>query len=932
MIKYIEIKGAKQHNLKNIDVNIPKNQFVVITGVSGSGKSSLAFDTLYAEGQRRYVESLSSYARQFIGQMDKPLYDTIKGLSPAISIEQKSASKNPRSTVGTITEINDYLRVLYARIGKQRCYSCGKEVTKQTLNEIVDQILKFPVNTKFMITAPIMTNRKGEFKDKIDEIRKKGFVRIKLDGVVYDVDDEINIDKNKKHNLSAVVDRLVMKDDIKSRLTQSIEKALETGEGIVTIDLIDEKKEIMFSEHNVCHDCQISFPPLTPQLFSFNNPTGFCPTCNGLGFHLEPDEDKVIEDENKPLLDGAIRIIVGEEGSWSHKYFKTALKKMKIDGTKLYKDLTKEEKSLVLYGSEGKVTFRIEMSSYEFTAKYEGILNTLKRRYYETESEDAKQYYEKYFAHKPCTECNGNRLNKSSSAVFIANKSIVDVSNMTIKEAFDFFENANLSGNDKVIGTELIKEVKNRLRFLVNVGLDYLSLSRNGTTLSGGESQRIRLASQIGSELTGVIYILDEPSIGLHQRDNDKLINTLKNLRDKDNTVIVIEHDKDTMIQSDYIIDLGPGAGEFGGNVVFEGTPEEILKSSTQTGLFLSGEKSIFVPKKRREPKKWFTINGASENNLKNISVSFPTGVLTLVTGVSGAGKSTLINDILFPAISNKLHKTSHETGKHTSIEGLEVFDKIINIDQSPIGKTPRSNPATYTKLFDYIRDFFSNLPESKAKGYKPGRFSFNVKGGRCEACEGDGVKKVEMHFLADVYVQCEVCKGQRFNDATLQVKYKNKNIADILDTYVSEANTLFEAHPQIKRVLKTLDEVGLSYIKLGQPSTTLSGGEAQRIKLSKELAKRSTGNTLYILDEPSTGLHFSDIEKLLTIIHQLVDKGNTVVMIEHNLDIIKTADYIIDIGPEGGNGGGEVIFSGTPEEIIKCEKSYTGIHLKEYL
>jgi len=930
--KYIEIKGAREHNLKNIDIKIPKKKFVVITGVSGSGKSSLAFDTLYAEGQRRYVESLSSYARQFIGQMEKPHYETIKGLSPAISIEQKAASKNPRSTVGTVTEIHDYLRVLFARVGEQKCYKCHKPVTKQSVSEVVKQVLNLPEKQKFMILSPLVINRKGIFKDKIEMIRKEGFLRYKLDGKIYKVTDEVEIKKDFKHNLSIVIDRLVLKKGLESRVNDSVETALKFGNGLLIIDTMDGNEKT-FSEHNVCTSCEISYPELSPQIFSFNSPLGFCQKCNGLGFHFEPDKDKVIENENKGVLQGAIKVTIGDRGSWQYKYFRGIIKELGIDGTTPYKDLTNEEKKLILYGYGKKIKIKYNSRKWNGTinSKFEGVLNTLKRRYQETESESAKKFYEKFFTREKCSQCGGKRLSKISSSVYIADKSIADIAEYTIKEALSFFDTLKLTGNQKIIASEIIKEIKNRLNFLVNVGLNYLTLSRTASTLSGGESQRIRLASQIGSELTGVIYILDEPSIGLHQKDNDKLIQTLKSLRDKDNSVIVIEHDKDTIVNSDWIIDIGPGAGVYGGDIVFEGTPKQILKSKHETGLYLSGKKSIEVPKNRRKLTDFFEIKGAAANNLKNIDVKFPKKALTLITGVSGAGKSTLINSILYPLISNKLNKVDKKVGEYKSIEGID-FDKIINIDQSPIGRTPRSNPATYTKVFDAIRTFFAMLPDSKAKGYKAGRFSFNVKGGRCESCKGDGMKKIEMHFLPDVYVPCEVCNGKRFNDATLLIKYKGKTISDVLNTSIVELLDIFEAHPKIYKILKTLDDVGMGYVNLGQPSTTLSGGEAQRIKLAKELSKRATGKTIYILDEPSTGLHFTDIQKLLIVIHKLVDMGNTVLMIEHNLDIIKTADYIVDIGPDGGNSGGEVVYQGKTEDILKCDASYTGKYLREYL
>jgi excinuclease ABC subunit A len=763
-------------------------------------------------------------------------------------------------------------------------------------------------------------------------IKKEGFLRYKLDGEIYKINDEVEIKKDFKHNLSIVIDRLVLKEGIESRVNDSVETALKFGNGLLIVDTMDGEEKI-YSEHNVCTTCEISYPELSPQIFSFNSPLGFCEKCNGLGFHFAPDENKVIENENLGVLEGAIKVTIGDKGSWQYKYFKGIISEFEISGKTPYKDLSDVQKKLILFGAGKKIAIRYNSTKWSGTinSKFEGVLNTLKRRYQETESESAKKYYEKYFTKKQCSECNGKRLSKLSSSVYIDGKSIVDITEFTIKDALKFFDELVLEGNKKIIASEIIKEIKNRLNFLVNVGLNYLTLSRTASTLSGGESQRIRLASQIGSELTGVIYILDEPSIGLHQKDNDKLIQTLKDLRDKDNSVIVIEHDKDTIINSDWIIDIGPGAGIHGGEIVFEGTPEEILASKHETGLYLSGAKKIEVPKKRRDLTEFFTITGASENNLKDITVSFPKKALTLVTGVSGAGKSTLINSILYPVVSNKLNKVDKKTGKYESIDGID-FDKIINIDQSPIGRTPRSNPATYTKVFDEIRSFFAKLPDSKTKGYMPGRFSFNVKGGRCESCKGDGLKKIEMHFLPDVFVPCEVCNGKRFNDATLLVKFKGKHISDILDTSIVELLDIFEAHPKIYKVLKTLDDVGMGYVNLGQPSTTLSGGEAQRIKLAKELSKRATGKTLYILDEPSTGLHFTDIQKLLTVIHKLVDKGNTIVMIEHNLDIIKTADYIVDIGPDGGNSGGELIFQGKTEDILNCERSYTGKYLKEYL
>ena len=936
----IIVKGAREHNLKNIDVVIKRNKLVVFTGVSGSGKSSLAFDTLYAEGQRRYVESLSSYARQFLGQVEKPKIEYIEGLSPAISIEQKTASRNPRSTVGTVTEIYDYLRVLYARIGTQFCYDCNVEVGSQSIDQIVQHILKNPERTKIQILAPIVQNRKGTHKEELEEVRNEGFSRVLINGIMRNLSEEIVLDKKSKHNISVVIDRLIIKDGIESRLTDSVETALKLTKGIVQIHYTEDDRFEMLSETKSCPICGKSYPELSPQHFSFNSPLGLCPTCNGLGTKMEFDPDKIVPDKTLSIYDGAVVYwgdMKAKKNNWRMKIIKGLAKKFNFSLKTPWNEYPKKIQNILLYGTKGKrfqVTWTSKNGHADFNYKFTGIIPTIEKRFKETVSENMKKYYLKFISETECPVCHGKKLRKESLAVKIKGKTIDDVTSMTIDEAYDFFKNMELEGNQKKIAEEILKEICTRLSFLINVGLHYLTLSRRSPTLSGGESQRIRLASQIGSSLVGVMYVLDEPSIGLHQRDNEKLINILLQLRDLGNTVLVVEHDEGMMLAADDILDFGPGAGILGGHITFHGSPKEILKSKESlTGKYLSGELTIPYNKERRTfANDFITIKNASQNNLKNIDVKIPVGVLTVVTGVSGSGKSSLINQILFPAMSNRLQHSKLKEGKFEEILGSEYFDKVINIDQQPIGRTSRSNPITYIKGFDLIRKLFSELPAAKIRGYKPGRFSFNVKGGRCEACQGAGLKLVEMHFLPDVYVTCEVCGGRRFNKETLLIKYKGKSISDVLELDVQEAFEVFENIPSINRKLKTLIDVGLEYIKLGQPATTLSGGEAQRIKLAKELSKTSTGRTLYILDEPTTGLHFNDIKKLMNVIQKLVAMGNTVVIIEHNLDVIKSADYIIDLGPEGGFGGGNVIATGTPEEIVKSEKSYTGKYLKEYL
>lgn len=939
MNNYIKIKGAKVHNLKNISLNIPREKLVVLTGLSGSGKSSLAFDTIYAEGQRRYVESLSSYARQFLGQMDKPDVESIEGLSPAISIDQKTTSKNPRSTVGTVTEIYDYLRLLYARVGVPHCPKCGKEVKRQTVDQIVDRVMSLEEGTKIQVLSPVVRGKKGEHKKVFESAKKSGYVRVKADGIQYDLSEEINLEKTKKHNIEVIIDRLVIRSGIAQRLTDSIENALHLSGDLVMIEIIDGEI-LKFSQSYACDDCGISLQELAPRSFSFNNPYGACPECDGLGILTKIDPDLIIVDENRPLLEGAINCMgwaaPGIADSMAHMYFKGILDHFGIDYSTPWKDMPEEVRRVVLYGTNGeKYEFKYNRNYGSGTMKavYEGVVNNLERRYQETTSAYSKNEIEKYIHESTCPKCHGARLNDEILAVTVGGKNIYEFTCMSIGDEMEFISSLKLSEREEFIAAQIIKEIKARLQFLLDVGLDYLTLSRASATLSGGEAQRIRLATQIGSGLMGVLYILDEPSIGLHQRDNDRLIATLKHLRDIGNTVIVVEHDEDTMYAADYIADIGPGAGVNGGEVVAEGTAEEIMKiPRSVTGQYLSGKKSIPVPETRRKPSDFIEIVGARENNLKNVSVKIPLGVFTCVTGVSGSGKSSLINEILYKELAKKLNRASTHPGKHKTIKGIEKLDKIINIDQSPIGRTPRSNPATYTNLFNDIREVFASTNDAKVRGYKPGRFSFNVKGGRCEACAGDGIVKIEMNFLSDIYVPCEVCKGQRYNRETLEVRYKGKNIYDVLEMTVDEALEFFKNLPKLRRKLDTLKQVGLGYIKLGQSSTTLSGGEAQRVKLATELSKRGTGKTIYVLDEPTTGLHAADVHRLVDVLQQLVDNGNTVVVIEHNLDMIKTADHIIDLGPEGGSGGGTIVAEGTPEKVAECKNSYTGKYLKKYL
>ena len=935
----IVIKGAKEHNLKNINIEIPRDKLVVITGLSGSGKSSLAFDTLYAEGQRRYVESLSSYARQFLGLMEKPDVESIEGLSPAISIDQKTTSKNPRSTVGTVTEIYDYIRLLYARIGTPYCPICGKKIEKQTIDQIVDNVMKLPEDKRIQILAPVVRSRKGEYTKLFEDLQKEGFARVRVDGETYELTDEIKLDKNKKHEIEIVVDRLIVKQDIIARLTESIEVALKHAENLVLIDIVGEKS-VLYSCNYACPDCGFSFPELTPRMFSFNNPYGACPKCLGIGYLMKMDEDLIIPDKTKTLYDGvkAFGASTMKKGETMAKmYFESIAKHYGVDIKKPIKNLPREFLEKILYGTgdeEIDFEFASPYGTRKFKAPFEGVIPTLERRHNETKSQGMRDFYELYMSNSHCDECNGARLKKEILSIKINGKNINEMTEMSIRQLQDFLKNIELTETQKMIADMILKEINARLQFLVDVGLDYLTLSRSAGTLSGGEAQRIRLATQIGSGLTGVLYILDEPSIGLHQRDNDKLLATLKKLRDLGNSLIVVEHDEDTMYAADQIIDIGPGAGVHGGEVMAQGTAEEIKNvQGSITGDYLSGRKTIHVPKTRRKGnKKNIEVKEATENNLKNISVKFPLGVFTCVTGVSGSGKSTLVNEVLYKNIAQKLNGASEKPGKCRGIKGIENIDKIINIDQSPIGRTPRSNPATYTGTFDIIRDIFAGTNEAKIRGYDKGRFSFNVSGGRCESCNGDGVHKIEMHFLPDVYVPCEVCKGKRYNRETLEVKYKGKNIADVLDMTVEEALEFFNNIPRIKQKIQTLYDVGLGYIKLGQPSTTLSGGEAQRVKLATELSKRATGKTLYILDEPTTGLHIADVHKLIDILQRLVDTGNTIIVIEHNLDLIKTCDYIVDLGPEGGDAGGEIVAVGTPEQICKNDKSYTGKFLKKYL
>ena len=936
----IIIKGAKEHNLKNINLEIPRDKLVVITGLSGSGKSSLAFDTLYAEGQRRYVESLSSYARQFLGLMEKPDVESIEGLSPAISIDQKTTSKNPRSTVGTVTEIYDYIRLLYARVGTPYCPNCGKKIEKQSIDQIVDNVMKIKEGTRIQILAPVVRGRKGEYTKLFEDLQKDGFARVRVDGEIYDLSDEIKLDKNKKHEIEVVVDRLVIKEDIVGRLTESIETALKQADNLVLIDIVGEK-QVLYSCNYACPDCGFSFPELTPRMFSFNNPYGACPKCSGIGYLMKMDEDLIIPDKTKTLYDGvkAFGASTMKKGDTMAKmYFESVGKHYGIDiKNKKIKDLPKDFINKILYGTgndEIDFEYTSSLGTRKFKAPFEGVIPTLERRHNETKSQGMRDFYEMYMSELPCDECNGARLKKEILSIKVGGININEMTDLSVKSLQEFLRKLELTDSQKMIAEMILKEIDARLQFLIDVGLEYLTLSRSAGTLSGGEAQRIRLATQIGSGLTGVLYILDEPSIGLHQRDNDKLIATLKKLRDLGNSLLVVEHDEDTMYAADQIIDIGPGAGVHGGQVMAQGTAEEIKNVPTSiTGAYLSGRKKIEVPKKRRPGnKKNIEIVNATENNLKNISVKFPLGKFICITGVSGSGKSTLINEVLYKNIAQQLNGATEKPGKCKTIKGLENIDKIINIDQSPIGRTPRSNPATYTGAFDLIRDIFASTNEAKMRGYEKGRFSFNVPGGRCESCSGDGVHRIEMHFLPDVFVPCEVCKGKRYNRETLEVKYKGKSIADVLDMTVEEALEYFANIPRIKNKIQTLYDVGLGYIKLGQPSTTLSGGEAQRVKLATELSKKATGKTLYILDEPTTGLHIADVHRLVDILQRLVDTGNTIIVIEHNLDLIKTADYIIDLGPEGGDAGGEIIAVGTPEQICKNERSYTGKFLKKYL
>lgn len=935
---YIKIRGASEHNLKGIDIDIPRNEFVVLTGLSGSGKSSLAFDTIYAEGQRRYMESLSSYARQFLGQMEKPNVERIDGLSPAISIDQKSTNRNPRSTVGTVTEIYDYFRLLYARIGIPHCPNCGKEIKRQTIDQIVDQVMELPEGTKIQILAPVVRGRKGEHAKVFDRAKKSGYVRVRVDGNLYDLSEEIKLEKNIKHNIEIIVDRLVVKEGIERRLTDSVENVFALAEGLMILDIIGGEP-VNFSQSFACPDCGISISEIEPRSFSFNNPFGACPECFGLGYKMEFDVDLMIPDRSVSLKDGAIAVLgwqsSGDTGSFTNAVLQALAREYKFSLETPFEELPEKVQDIIINGTDKQVDVYYEGQRGKgvYPITFEGVIKNVERRYRETGSEWSKQEYESFMRITPCKECKGMRLKKDSLAVTICDKNIYEITSLSIAKLHEFIGEMKLTPTQELIGKRVLKEIRARVGFLMEVGLDYLSLSRATGSLSGGESQRIRLATQIGSGLVGVCYILDEPSIGLHQRDNDKLIAALKNLKDMGNTLLVVEHDEDTMLAADHIVDIGPGAGSHGGEVVAQGTAQEIMQvEESITGQYLSGKLTIPVPKMRRKPTGYLVVKGAEENNLKKIDVKIPTGIMTCVTGVSGSGKSSLVNEILYKHLARDLNRARCIPGKHKGIEGIEQLDKVIDIDQSPIGRTPRSNPATYTGVFDQIRDLFASTQDAKARGYKKGRFSFNVKGGRCEACGGDGIIKIEMHFLPDVYVPCEVCGGKRYNRETLEVKYKGKSIFDVLDMTVEEAVPFFENLPSIRRKIETLYDVGLSYVKLGQPSTTLSGGEAQRIKLATELSKRSTGKTIYILDEPTTGLHFADVHKLVDILHKLAEGGNTVVVIEHNLDVIKTADYIIDMGPEGGDGGGTVIAEGTPEEVAKNKKSYTGIYVKKML
>ena len=937
--QYIKIRGAKEHNLKNIDVDIPRNELVVLTGLSGSGKSSLAFDTIYAEGQRRYMESLSSYARQFLGQMEKPNVESIEGLSPAISIDQKTTNRNPRSTVGTVTEIYDYFRLLYARIGIPHCPKCGKEIKKQTVDQMVDQIMELPEGTKIQLLAPVVRGKKGRHEKLFERAKKSGYVRVRVDGNLYELSEQIELDKNIKHNIEIIVDRLVVRPGIEKRMTDSVENVLELAEGLLVVDVIGGEP-LQFSQSFSCPDCNISIEEIEPRTFSFNNPFGACPTCYGLGYKMEFDVDLMIPDQSLSIKEGAITVLGWQSCTDEKSFAGATLKALSEEyGFSLdtpFKDYPEKVKNILIHGTDGhsvKVHYIGQRGEGYYDIAFEGLIRNVERRYRETASETMRAEYETFMRITPCHDCGGQRLKPSALAVTVGGKNISEITSYSIEQLEAFLNELELTETQKLIGEQILKEIKARIRFLMNVGLDYLTLSRATGSLSGGEAQRIRLATQIGSGLVGVAYILDEPSIGLHQRDNDKLLGTLKHLRDLGNSLIVVEHDADTMLEADHIVDIGPGAGEHGGYVVAQGTAEEIMACEQSiTGQYLSGKIQIPVPETRKEPKGWLRVIGAAENNLKNVDVEIPLGVMTCVTGVSGSGKSSLVNEILYKALARKLNRARIIPGKYVSIEGVEQLDKVIDIDQSPIGRTPRSNPATYTGVFDMIRDLFAATPDAKAKGYKKGRFSFNVKGGRCEACAGDGILKIEMHFLPDVYVPCEVCGGKRYNRETLEVKYKGKSIYDVLNMTVEEALTFFENVPSIRRKIETLYDVGLSYIKLGQPSTTLSGGEAQRIKLATELSKRSTGKTIYILDEPTTGLHFADVHKLTEILNRLTADGNTVVVIEHNLDVIKTADYIIDIGPEGGDKGGTIIAKGTPEEVAENSASYTGKYIKREL
>ncbi|MBS6723385.1 MAG: excinuclease ABC subunit UvrA [Clostridiales bacterium] len=937
--EYIRIRGAREHNLKNIDVNIPRNEFVVLTGLSGSGKSSLAFDTIYAEGQRRYMESLSSYARQFLGQMEKPDVDDIQGLSPAISIDQKSTNRNPRSTVGTVTEIYDYLRLLYARVGIPHCPKCGRVIEKQTVDQIVDTLMALPERTKIQLLAPIVRGRKGEHVKILDNARRSGYVRVRIDGNLYDLSEEIKLEKNKKHNIEIVVDRLVIKEGIEQRLTDSVETVMGLTGGLLLVD-VPGGEPMNFSQSFSCPDCGISIDEIEPRSFSFNNPFGACPVCHGLGFKMEFDVDLMIPDKRLSIAEGAITVIGWQSCTDPKSYTRAILDALAeeygFDLNTPFQDLPQEIQDMLIYGTGGRevtVHYKGKRGEGYYDVAFEGLIRNVQRRYRENHSERQKAEYENFMTVTPCDACHGQRLKEESLAVTVGDYNIAQLTNLSVRRLMEFFRDIQLSERQLMIGKQILREIRGRIGFLNDVGLDYLSLSQATGTLSGGEAQRIRLATQIGSGLVGVAYILDEPSIGLHQRDNDKLIHALKSLRDLGNSLIVVEHDEDTMLAADYIVDIGPEAGEYGGEVVATGTAEELMRNPNSiTGEYLSGKRKIPVPETRRKPTGWLTVKGAAENNLKNIDVKFPLGVLTCVTGVSGSGKSSLINEILYKKLACMLNRARIKPGKHKDIVGVEQLDKIINIDQSPIGRTPRSNPATYTGVFDHIRELFAMTKDAKARGYDKGRFSFNKKGGRCEACAGDGIIKIEMHFLPDVYVPCEVCHGQRYNRETLEVKYKGKNIYEVLDMTVEEACRFFDSLPSIRRKIETLRDVGLGYIKLGQPSTTLSGGEAQRVKLATELSRQSTGKTIYVLDEPTTGLHFADVHKLTEILQRLTEGGNTVVVIEHNLEVIKTADYIIDMGPEGGEGGGTMVTAGTPEEVAAVPESYTGQYLKRYL